>query len=97
MAITSNRRVLPYKSTTSRSDSRPSLQVVWTWKSQSKNGSYPGTLHPHVEVLAIGGPMPPHPRPKNPHPQAKEPAPSPRPLAARGKPDPPHPPHIHPA
>src|SRR5262245_56873792 len=43
---------------TSRTDSFPSLQRVCTWKSQSRNGSYPGTLGPHIEMLAVGRPMP---------------------------------------
>src|SRR5262245_22955920 len=38
---------------TSRTDRRPSLHVVCTWKSHSRNGSYPGTLHPHIQMVGI--------------------------------------------
>src|SRR5215471_7730572 len=58
IAITSKCPVLPYRSMTSRTDRRPSLQRVCAWKSQSRNGSYPGTLGPHIEMLAVGRPMP---------------------------------------
>src|SRR5262245_12095439 len=58
IAMTSKCPVFPYRSITSRTDSFPSLQRVCTWKSQSRNGSYPGTLGPHIEMLAVSRAMP---------------------------------------
>src|SRR6476646_5171482 len=55
--MTSNRPVLPYRSTTSRTERRPSLQRVCTWKSHKRNGSYPGTSGPHVQMIPIGWSM----------------------------------------
>src|SRR5579871_853766 len=72
MAITSNRFVRPYRSTTSRSDRRPSLQFVCTWKSQSRNGSYPGTSGSHVEMLAIRRTVPQDLGPEVSHVQAED-------------------------
>src|SRR5690242_11811126 len=65
--MTSKCPVRPYKSITSRTERRPSLQRVCTWKSQSRKGSYPGTLHPHVEMLAVGGAVPQDLGPEIPH------------------------------
>ena len=64
IAMTSKRRVRPYRSTTSRSESRPSLHCVWTWKSQSRNGSYPGTSGPHVQMVGVRRPVPQDLRPE---------------------------------
>src|SRR5476649_2052184 len=88
MATTSKSFVWPYKSTTSRMERRPSLHVVCTWKSQSRNGSYPGTSDPYVNVVAIRRTMPENLRPEIAHVERKDgPLPH-RVIAARGRPDP---------
>src|SRR5207342_2320798 len=73
MATTSKWPVRPYRSITSRTDRRPSLQRVWTWKSHSRNGSYPGMmlLGPYVEMFAVGGPVPQDLGPEVAHVQAE--------------------------
>src|SRR5215831_606667 len=86
--MTSKWPVRPYRSMTSRTDRRPSLQRVWTWKSHSRNGSYPGTLHPHVEMLAVGRPMPQNLGPEVSNVQRKHLALPHGLVAPRGRPDP---------
>src|SRR5215470_1017640 len=86
--MTSKRRVFPYRSTTSRSDSRPSLQLVWTWKSQSRKGSYPGTSGPHILVRTVGRTMTQDLRPEVAHVETEHAAFAERQIAARRRPDP---------
>src|SRR5258708_26399437 len=73
---------------TSRSDSGTSLHRVCTWKSQSRNGSYPGTLGPHVEMVPIGRPVPEDFRPEVPDVQIEHRSLAHRPVAPRRGPHP---------
>src|SRR5262249_41939123 len=76
------------RSMTSRTDRRPSLQRVCTWKSQSRNGSYPGTLRPHIEMLAVGRPVPQNLGPEVPNVERKHPSLPHRHVSPRGCPHP---------
>src|SRR5215467_1497348 len=88
IAMTSKCLVLPYRSMTSRTDRRPSLHRVCTWKSQSRNGSYPGTLGPHIEMLTVGRPVPQNLGPEVPYVERKHPPLPHRHVAPCGRPYP---------